>query len=74
MNDDLVQPRRGFGTHPHREMEIFTYVVEGALTHQDSMGSKETLPRGSVQYMSAGSGVMHSERNEADTPCRFIQV
>jgi hypothetical protein len=48
MNDDLVQPHRGFGTHPHSNMEIGTYVVEGELTHQDSMGTKESLGRGSV--------------------------
>ena len=51
MNDDLVQPNRGFGTHPHRDVEICTYVVEGKLTHQDSMGTSETLERGSIQFM-----------------------
>eukprot|EP01039_Chlorochromonas_danica_P009187 gene9187-10146_t len=75
MNDDLVQPNRGFGRHPHRDMEICTYVVQGDLTHQDSMGSKETLSRGSVQYMSAGRGVQHSEHNLHPTnPLRFIQI
>eukprot|EP00981_Chlorochromonas_danica_P012624 scaffold5232_cov179-Ochromonas_danica.AAC.1 len=75
MNDDLVQPNRGFGCHPHRDMEICTYVVQGDLTHQDSMGSKETLSRGSVQYMSAGRGVQHSEHNLHPTnPLRFIQI
>merc|ERR1711871_391010 len=48
MNDDLVQPARGFGTHPHRDMEIFTYIVEGELTHADSMGTDETLGRGAL--------------------------
>lgn len=75
MNDDLVQPERGFGTHPHRDMEIVTYVVDGQLTHQDSKGNMETLGRGSVQYMTAGTGVRHSERNDSpDKPCRFIQM
>ena len=74
MNDDLVQPSRGFGAHPHRDMEICTYVVEGELTHQDSLGTRETLGRGSVQFMTAGRGVRHSEHNlSADRPLRFIQ-
>jgi len=51
MNDDLVQPNRGFGTHPHSDMEIITYIVEGELTHKDSMGTEETLGRGSIQFM-----------------------
>lgn len=51
MNDDLVQPNRGFGEHPHRDVEICTYVVEGELTHQDSMGTSETLSRGAIQFM-----------------------
>lgn len=53
MNDDLVQPDRGFGTHPHANMEICTYVVSGELTHQDSMGTEETLQRGAIQFMTA---------------------
>ena len=74
MNDDLVQPKRGFGTHGHSNMEILTYVVHGELTHQDSMGTKETLGRGSIQFMTAGTGVRHSEHNLGDTPLRFIQT
>jgi redox-sensitive bicupin YhaK (pirin superfamily) len=75
MNDDLVQPNRGFGEHPHRDMEICTYVVQGELTHQDSMGTEETLGRGAVQFMSAGRGVYHSEHNRHLTePLRFIQI
>jgi redox-sensitive bicupin YhaK (pirin superfamily) len=75
MNDDLVQPKRGFGTHPHRDMEICTYVVDGFLTHKDSMGTSETIGRGAVQYMSAGTGVRHSEHNLDETkPLRFIQM
>lgn len=69
LNDDLVQPKSGFGRHPHRDMEILTYVVDGFLTHKDSMGSEESLGRGSVQYMSAGTGVTHSEMNNSDQLC-----
>lgn len=75
MNDDLVQPSRGFGAHPHREAEICTYVVNGELTHQDSMGNGETLGRGSIQFMTAGTGVRHQEHNRNSTnPLRFIQM
>lgn len=74
MNDDLVQPHRGFGKHPHGDMEIITYIVEGSLTHQDSMGTKESLGRGSIQFMTAGTGVEHSEFNNGDKPLRFIQT
>mmetsp|Transcript_1232 Transcript_1232/g.3274 ORF Transcript_1232/g.3274 Transcript_1232/m.3274 type:complete len:309 (-) Transcript_1232:23-949(-) len=75
LNDDLVQPKRGFGKHPHRDVEVCTYIVQGYLTHQDSMGTVETLSRGAVQYMTAGTGVMHSEHNKhAEEPLRFIQI
>ena len=74
MNDDLVQPFRGFGTHPHREMEILTYVVDGDLTHKDSMGNGEALGRGSIQFMTAGTGLTHSEFNDGAKPLRFIQT
>lgn len=75
MNDDLVQPSRGFGEHPHRDVEICTYIVEGALTHKDSIGTAETLHRGDIQYMSAGSGIEHSEHNlDSNNPLRFIQI
>jgi len=74
MNDDLVQPHRGFGTHGHRDAEICTYVVDGELTHQDSMGTEETLSGGAIQFMTAGSGVRHSEHNLGDAPLRFIQM
>ena len=74
LNDDLVQPHRGFGAHPHRDMEIITYIVEGSLTHKDSMGTEESLGRGSVQFMTAGTGVMHAEHNLEDRPLRFIQT
>ena len=74
MNDDLVQPQRGFGMHGHRDVEIVTYIVNGVLTHQDSMGTRESLGRGSVQFMSAGHGIQHSEHNLEDEPLRFIQI
>lgn len=74
LNDDLVQPKRGFGEHGHSNMEIATYVVAGELTHKDSMGTAESLGRGAIQYMSAGSGVRHSEFNHGDKPLRFIQM
>jgi len=74
MNDDIIAPHTGFGTHPHHDMEIITYVLSGALTHQDSMGNAESLGRGSIQYMSAGTGVSHSEKNEGDVPVHLIQT
>jgi len=75
LNDDLVQPASGFGTHPHRNMEIITYVLRGSLTHEDSMGTSESLGRGSIQFMTAGSGIEHSEHNrDPTTPLRFIQT
>jgi redox-sensitive bicupin YhaK (pirin superfamily) len=74
-NDDLVQPERGFGEHGHSDMEIATYIVRGELTHQDSTGTLETLGRGAVQYMSAGKGVRHSERNNNPLQdLRFVQM
>ena len=63
LNDDIIHPNSGFGKHPHRDMEIISYVIDGAITHKDDMGNEETLYRGEVQYMSAGRGVMHSEYN-----------
>lgn len=74
LNDDLVQPKSGFGRHPHRDAEIFSYIVKGELSHQDSMGNKEALPRGCVQYLSAGTGITHSEMNDGSEVCRFLQI
>lgn len=74
INDDLVKAGKGFTTHPHRDMEIVSYVVNGNLTHTDSMGNEHTLKRGHVQYMSAGTGVYHSEMNFGDETLRFLQM
>lgn len=74
VNDDIVDPHSGFPEHPHRDMEIVSYVVSGGLSHGDSMGHKETVYRGEVQYMSAGTGVYHSESNERDEPVRLLQI
>src|SRR5580693_6268629 len=60
INDDLVMPGQGFGTHPHRDMEIITYMLSGALEHKDSMGNGRVIRTGEAQYMAAGKGVLHS--------------
>ncbi len=65
INDDLVEPGRGFGTHPHRDMEIITIPLQGAVSHEDSHGNKGTIRKGEVQVMSAGTGILHSEFNHS---------
>ncbi len=74
VNDDLVAAGGGFDLHSHRDMEILSYVVEGQLTHGDNMGNRRTIGRGDVQYMSAGTGIMHSEHNGGDQTLRFLQI
>lgn len=75
MNEDVVQPGQGFGTHPHDNMEIVTYVLEGALEHRDSMGNGEVLRPGEFQRMSAGTGITHSEFNPSATePVHLYQI
>ena len=75
INDDLVMPGAGFGTHPHQDMEIVTYVLRGALEHKDSMGNGRVIRAGEVQYMAAGTGVRHSEFNPSrDEAVRLLQI
>lgn len=74
-NDDIVAPRTGFDTHPHRDMEIVTWVLRGELSHHDSTGNRGVIYPGLAQRMSAGNGILHSERNDAASePVHFVQM
>mgnify|MGYP001812022466 FL=1 len=73
-NDDVVRPKTGFPTHPHEEMEIITIVLKGEISHKDSMGNGGVIRAGEVQRMSAGTGLTHSEYNEADLDLHFFQI
>ena len=75
VNDDVVAPGQGFGAHPHRDMEIVTYVLRGELEHRDSMGNHGVVGRGEIQYLSAGTGIVHSEFNHsAEREVRLLQM
>jgi quercetin 2,3-dioxygenase len=74
INDDRVAGGAGFGMHPHRDMEIVTYMLDGALAHKDSMGNGSTIRPGEVQRMTAGTGIMHSESNPGSEKARLLQI
>ena len=74
LNDDVVQAKMGFGTHPHKNMEIISIPISGALSHKDSMDNKRSIEVGEVQVMSAGTGLSHSEFNDSNATVNFLQL
>jgi redox-sensitive bicupin YhaK (pirin superfamily) len=74
INEDIIQAGTGFGRHPHRDMEILTYIVDGELAHRDSMGREATIKQNDVQRMSAGTGILHSEYNHSTSPVHLLQI
>ncbi len=74
INEDVIAACRGFGLHPHRDMEILTVMVAGEISHHDSLGHRQVLRAGEVQRMSAGGGIVHSEMNEGSSDCRLLQI
>jgi redox-sensitive bicupin YhaK (pirin superfamily) len=74
INDDIIAPGKGFGRHPHRDMEIITIPLEGSLKHEDSLGSQGIITRGEVQVMSAGTGIFHSEFSDASVVSKLLQI
>ncbi len=74
INEDWISANQGFGAHPHRDMEIITYIIDGELSHRDSTGREASIKRDDVQRMSAGTGVVHSEYNNSDAPVHLLQI
>ncbi len=74
INDDTIKPNTGFGLHPHKNMEIITYVLSGTLTHSDNLGNKEEIKAGCFQVMSAGTGIVHGEFNHGNVECHLLQM
>jgi len=74
LNDDYIAPNNGFEMHPHKNFEIITYVIDGAITHKDTLGNERTVTTGNIQYQSAGTGISHSEFNHTDTEMHILQL